>query len=235
MTARFLFCLFVAAGVSAVCYPADTSEQPFELILWLDHFDYVQGVPDTKKWSTMTAEGIDTIINYMALCGRPTVAYRDFAGGLIRHNSRIEEGQYPQRIDKRRGWDMRPSCHFVRYGEAPKDLIECVLDSSRRRSLPVIIYWPFEDMHGSSCFFSRFSLEHPQFWERHRSGFAFPGRLCLAYPQVRRYKLEILREEMDYGVEGVMFDFRRQSGRSIFGGYNDIIAVSYTHLTLPTN
>lgn len=209
-----------AGSATAATNHIDTSREPFELILWLDHFDYTVGVPDAVKWSTMTPTGIETIVSYMALCGRPTVAYRDFAGGLVRHNSRIELGQYPQRLDKRRAWDMRPACRDVRYGEARHDILASVVASCSRHNLRCIIYWPFEDVHGLPCFYSRFALEHPQFWERHRDGYASPARLSLAYPEVRRYKLEILREEMTYGVDGVMFDFRRQSGLSHAAGYD---------------
>ena len=219
--------LLLACATAGAEATIATETEPFELILWLDHFDYVTGVPDTTTWSTMTPQGIDTIIDYHAKCGRPTVAFRDFAGGLIRHNSELELGQYPRRLDKRRGWDMREYSHHIHYGEAPDDVLTSVLNSCRKRSLPCIIYWPFEDTHGIPCFYSRFALEHPQFWERHLSGLASPARLCLAYPEVRRYKLDILREELGYGVEGVMFDFRRQSGRSGQGGYNEIIAEAW--------
>ena len=41
----------------------------------------------------MTLEGIDTVIDYHSKCGKPTVAFRDFAGGLIRHNSDLELGR----------------------------------------------------------------------------------------------------------------------------------------------
>jgi len=215
--------LGLAAMVGAGDQTVDTASQPFELILWLDHFDYTVGVPDKVTWSTMTPTGIGTIIDYHVRCGRPTVAFRDRAGGLVRHNSRIELGQYPQRIDKRRGWDMRPDCHPVRYGAAADDVLTSIVAACRKRSLPCIIYWPFEDCHGYPCFYGRFALEHPQYCERRSDGSISAAWLCHAYPQVRRYKLEILREELSYGVEGVMFDFCRQSGRSGNGDYNDVI------------
>ena len=123
-----LLTLAASAGEDTIA----TETQPFELILWLDHFDYVTGVPDTTTWSTMTPEGIDTIINYHARCGKATVAFRDFAGGLIRRNSELELGRYPLRIDKRRGWDTREYSHHIHYGEAPDDVMTSVVNSCRK-------------------------------------------------------------------------------------------------------
>ena len=218
-------------GLGATCAllgaSAGRAEEPFELILWLDHFDYTVGIPDPVEWSTMAPDGIDRIIAYHAPCGKPVVAYRDFAGALLRHNSKTELGQYPQRIDKRRTVDMRPGCTVVRYGEAPQDVMQSILNACEKRGLKPIIYWPFEDCHGSAVFYGRFALEHPEFWERDVDGHASPARLCLAYPEVRRYKLDILREEMDMGMRGVMFDFRRQSGLSSRGGYNEVMTEEF--------
>jgi hypothetical protein len=54
--------LLLACATAGAEATIATETEPFELILWLDHFDYVTGVPDTRTWSTMTPQGIDTIV-----------------------------------------------------------------------------------------------------------------------------------------------------------------------------
>ncbi|NLG28269.1 MAG: family 10 glycosylhydrolase [Chloroflexi bacterium] len=65
-----------------------------------------------------------------------------------------------------------------------------------------------EDDHGFG-WPSRFAREHPEFrWVR-RDGTPYHSQLSYAYPQVRAYKLDLVREVLAYDVDGVLLDWIR--------------------------
>jgi uncharacterized lipoprotein YddW (UPF0748 family) len=65
-----------------------------------------------------------------------------------------------------------------------------------------------EDDHGWGLQ-SEFSKRHPEFRWRKRDGTAYHSQLSFAYPEVREYKLALLREILAYDVDGIFFDWIR--------------------------
>jgi len=73
---------------------------------------------------------------------------------------------------------------------------------------------------------------HPQWWWQSRCGTYFlRGWPCYHYPQVREYKLRLLKEQLDYGVDEVLFDLARSHSFYVsphrepdFFGFNEPIA-----------
>jgi len=56
---------------------------------------------------------------------------------------------------------------------------------------------------------SRFSRAHPQFRWVKRSGLPYNSQLSFAFPEVRDYKLGLVREILSYDIDGVFFDWMR--------------------------
>jgi hypothetical protein len=66
-----------------------------------------------------------------------------------------------------------------------------------------------EDDHGWGLQ-SEFSKNHPQFRWRHRDGRPYFSQLSFAFPEVRRYKLAILKELLgNYAIDGLFLDWIR--------------------------
>jgi hypothetical protein len=66
-----------------------------------------------------------------------------------------------------------------------------------------------EDDHGWGAR-SEFSLKHPECRWRRRDGSFYRSQLSFAFPQVREYKLAIVREVVEnYAINGVFLDFLR--------------------------
>ncbi|MCC6422165.1 MAG: family 10 glycosylhydrolase [Phycisphaerales bacterium] len=65
-----------------------------------------------------------------------------------------------------------------------------------------------EDDHGWGLQ-SRFSREHPQYRWVKRSGVPYNSQLSFAFEEVRRYKLELLKEILAYDIDGVFLDWMR--------------------------
>jgi uncharacterized lipoprotein YddW (UPF0748 family) len=56
---------------------------------------------------------------------------------------------------------------------------------------------------------SRFCRQHPQFRWVKRSGLPYNSQLSLAFPEVREYKLGLIKEILEYDIDGVFFDWIR--------------------------
>ncbi len=65
-----------------------------------------------------------------------------------------------------------------------------------------------EDDHGFG-WPSKFTREHPEFrWVR-RNGERYHSQLSFAFPEVREYKLGLVKEVLGYGVDGIFLDWIR--------------------------
>lgn len=60
--------------------------------------------------------------------------------------------------------------------------------------------------------YSLFAKNYPQYLTSDRYGTRLGRVLGLSYPEVRKYKLSLIREVMDYGCDGVCLDFTRWPG-----------------------
>jgi hypothetical protein len=73
---------------------------------------------------------------------------------------------------------------------------------------------------------------HPEWWWQSRCGdFKLRGWPCYHYPEVRDYKLRLLKEQLQYGVDGVLFELGRSHSfyssphrEPAFFGFNPPIA-----------
>lgn len=65
-----------------------------------------------------------------------------------------------------------------------------------------------EDDHGWGLQ-SEYSKKHPEFHWRKRDGKFYHSQLSFAFPEVRRYKLALLKELLRYDIDGVFFDWIR--------------------------
>jgi hypothetical protein len=202
---------FAANGAAA-------EEERFEVGFWVDHQDFATP-GGGRSWDTVSPKGLEEIIDYCRQAGANSIYFRGFGGGLVIHNSRLEEGLYPQLIDKRRTSDPLYHNGGVRYGVCQPDIVGAVAKICHRKGMKCLLYWPWEDTHNLQCFLSRFALEHPGLWDEKADGYASPGRLSVAFDEVRQYKVGLARELLALGVDGFFIDFRRQSNWGPEFGY----------------
>jgi uncharacterized lipoprotein YddW (UPF0748 family) len=97
-----------------------------------------------------------------------------------------------------------------------------------------VIAWAeiYHEDHGLGP--TKITLEHPE-WRRAYRNFKIPrewdggGELSWAFPEVRQYKIGMLREMLEYGVDGVFFDMVR--GRDVVD-LNGFIDTGYEEPTV---
>ena len=93
----------------------------------------------------------------------------------------------------------------------PDDFDTLKVASTICRDLGLEIYAWYsinEDDHGCGLT-SRFTREHPEFrWVR-RNGERYHSQLSFAFPEVRAYKLNLIKESFQYDIDGLFLDYMR--------------------------
>lgn len=65
-----------------------------------------------------------------------------------------------------------------------------------------------EDDHGWG-WRSEFAIKHPEFCWKKRSGKMYHSQMSFAFPEVRKYKLKLLKELLNYDLDGIFLDWIR--------------------------
>jgi len=205
---------WILAGILFLCTSA-SSQDPFEVVSWVDHFDFAGPSRDGKPiFDTETSEGISLILDHVQELGTTTVVWRNCAGSTMRYQSDVTSHHHDSLLDKRRIPDSRPIHGWVRYGEAEPDILREALSQCMERGLRPGVHWPFEETHWSVWTVGEFNLEHPQFWGETVDGQVWWGRLSLAHEEVMAHKLALVNELIDRGMEVLFIDFYRTGGWS---------------------
>lgn len=174
-------------------------------------------------------EGVRHMLNACKACGWSRIYWRAFDGGRALYKSKllkamgrwdIDSFWTPQGRDdvklvnrynhmspeQRRAliakFDMLDYDHFDSLGEAVK--------YGRSIGLQIHAWLSInEDDHGWGLR-SEFSKEHPEFRWKHRDGRWYHSQLSFAFPEVRKYKLALIRELVEnYKLDGIFLDWIR--------------------------
>jgi len=180
----------------------------------LTHSDWMMHA-DAPAWGP---QGIRTMLEHCKACGWKRIYWRVFDAGRALYASRLLE---PMK------YDTNPEPNCLTSGDlasqAPPDLVARAmkldyhgfdtLDQAVRigHELGLEIHaWLTinEDDHGWG-WPTRFTREHPEYrWVR-RDGRPYRSQLSFAFPEVRKYKLDLVKEILAYNVDGVFLDWIR--------------------------
>lgn len=98
--------------------------------------------------------------------------------------------------------------HSRAYGRAllKTDVLRLAVKAAKKYGVELYGWMRFNNYTGNVQ--SEFFTNHPQYWEESESGHR--GRkLCLAHPEVRQHKIDILVEAAKYGLAGLNLGFLR--------------------------
>jgi uncharacterized lipoprotein YddW (UPF0748 family) len=203
---------------------ADAPPQKFILSAPLTHSDWM--LKPNMKWGP---EGVRHMLDQCKACGWTKVHWRVLDAGrstykskLLRPGSLPEESSFwnPQ-TDAERALTKRffPNATEAYWKELTAKMAK--LDYSTFDSLAEAIRYGHsigleihawvtinEDDHGWG-WPSEFAKKHPEFRWRHRDGRPYYSQLSFAYPEVRKYKLAILKELLRYDLDGFFLDWIR--------------------------
>lgn len=86
------------------------------------------------------------------------------------------------------------------------DMLKLSVEAARRYGASLWGWMRFNSYMGNVM--SDFYKQHPEYWEEWDSG-RKGGKLCLAWPEVRKHKIAILVEAASYGLDGLSLGFLR--------------------------
>jgi len=86
------------------------------------------------------------------------------------------------------------------------DMLRIAVDAAKKYEVELYGWMRFNNYTGNVQ--SDFYKQNPQFWEEWEHGHR-GGKLCLAIPEVRRHKIDILVEAASYGLQGLNLGFLR--------------------------
>jgi uncharacterized lipoprotein YddW (UPF0748 family) len=143
--------------------------------------------------------------------GMNRVYWRCFDGGLACYHSQLMDslalGFHP---DNYHAWmtpDFKIPDIFKPYRNF--DSLKAAVNYGHKIGLEVHAWLTInEDDHGWGLQ-SRFTQAHPQFRWIKRNGTSFNSQLSFAFPEVRKYKLGLVKEILRYDVDGFFFDWMR--------------------------
>ena len=122
---------------------------------------------------------------------------------------------------------FRPRTRFVVYQTRHHTPLQTAVAACREHGLAIwgrlCLNIHYKNTYRGSAT-SRFAREHPEFWEIEAGGKVSNRQLCFGYPEVRAERVAILREALEFGVEGLLLDTMRympmaQWGRPYVEGF----------------
>jgi uncharacterized lipoprotein YddW (UPF0748 family) len=202
--------LWIAASIIALvlCVGPSCAQAKVRLSSPVTHSDWILANNPPPAWGEA---GVQQILDRAKECGWTRVYWRCFDSGKSMYASKLlepfDQGEpvnywvdhgYTAIIDRMKGID---------YGSF--DTFRAAVDYGHNIGLEVHAWLSInEDDHGYG-WPSRFTREHPEYrWVR-RDGTAYRSQLSFAFPEVREYKLALLKEILAYEPDGIFFDWIR--------------------------
>jgi uncharacterized lipoprotein YddW (UPF0748 family) len=172
--------------------------------------------------------GVQRIIDKCISAGITRIYWRAFGGGLAMYQSRLEQiwhtsdvGRFGHKVDydallsegARSQWG-KPQARSTRFDYRMWDPLDIAVQYCRERGVEIIVWYTLnEEDHGWVGLLSRLARDHPEYAWVARDGTVRFTNASFGFPEVRGYKRAIVRELLDYGVDGLMLDFIRRAGR----------------------
>jgi uncharacterized lipoprotein YddW (UPF0748 family) len=187
---------------------SESSERPIVLSTPVTHTDWM--------WMCMDRIGhgpqsVRYILDRCKQLGWQRIYWRCFNGGRATYASKLADGVAVGRDgDNYHAW-KDPGMDTLKFVK-PYAEFDCLEEAVRYgHDIGIEVHaWISinEDDHAWGVV-SRFSRKHPQYRWVKRSGWPYNSQLSFAFPQVREYKLGLLREILAYDIDGVFLDWVR--------------------------
>jgi uncharacterized lipoprotein YddW (UPF0748 family) len=172
--------------------------------------------------------GVQRIIDKCVSAGINRIYWRAFGGGLALYQSQWEQMWHASDVERfghkvdydalissgaRSQWG-KPQTRTAQLDYRTWDPLDLAVQYCRERDVEIIVWYTLnEEDHGWIGLLSRFARAHPEYAWVARDGTVRFTNVSFGFPAVREHKRAIVRELLDYGVDGLMLDFIRRAGR----------------------
>ncbi|MCK5801569.1 MAG: hypothetical protein KAI66_01995 [Lentisphaeria bacterium] len=198
-----------------------------ELTTNLDFFDICIG---TDTWDLRDSDAeMDRLMALCAHFGHDRVFFRVSVCGAACYHTKVMSPAYENVFTKYEGRDMIDGCCASIPSEIPRmaavmrqidPLASCAKYARKHRMRCYAWVTSFDSLYYATE--EEFFQKHPEYtWVSRDGKKHVPGVPCYAYPEVRKYRLDQVRELCEYDIEGIIFSPRSHSpwpGRGSGGG-----------------
>ena len=203
------FAISLLLSLAGACYAAPVPDStPLRLTSPVTHSDWTLAYDPAPVWGP---EGVHQILDRAKECGWSRVYWRCFDSGKACYASKLLE-PFDQGEEVNYWKDYGYTQIIERMAKIDYGSFDTFAEAMRYGHEIGLEVWAWlsinEDDHGYR-WRSKFTREHPEFrWVR-RDGRPYNSQLSFAFPQVRAYKLNLLREIIAYKPDGIFFDWIR--------------------------
>jgi uncharacterized lipoprotein YddW (UPF0748 family) len=225
---------FAAVSLTPTSFLADDGRRLPDMEMWLN-MDYLDNV---EYCSNLGLENYDepAIVAYFATCKRRNVTgvlWRVSALGNFVYPTKVGT-IFPQVIDGQEftEGEKRMAGNLERF-----DPLAVAIREAKRNGVQLYIWMTlsdeaYNDQSRGMTHFSQFQKEHPETVQLNRKGEPLYGTMCYSEPAARKYRLDIIRELLAYGADGLYlctrshsFSFGEDKGDEY--GFNPTIVKQY--------
>ena len=180
---------------------------------------------------TVDEAGIRHMLQQCKNAGLDTIYWRVFDSGYVTFESRYADRFSWAEIDKgSHFWgpktpeDIAASHSYVKDFESTRDklvekmkllelkdfdTLKVACKIAKELGMSMNAWFTLNEDDHAYGMVSRFAKEHPQYVWIKRDGTKYHSQMSYAYPEVREYKLNILKELLEYDIDGIFFDWIR--------------------------
>jgi uncharacterized lipoprotein YddW (UPF0748 family) len=157
------------------------------------------------------AKSVRCILDRCKALGLTRLYWRCFDGGLALYDSKLM-------YSESKGPDADDHSAFIAPGKKTPDVfagyknfdsLKEAVQYGHKIGLEIHAWLSINEDDHAWGIQSRFTKEHPQFRWVKRSGQPYNEQLSFAFPEVRKYKLALVKEILAYDVDGFFFDWIR--------------------------
>jgi uncharacterized lipoprotein YddW (UPF0748 family) len=129
--------------------------------------------------------------------------------GDFLHHTKIERGISPvlakDYLDEGKKKAMLETCEMLR----SIDFLASATEDAHSMEMEIVPWITLSDEGIPQDSYTKFAGEHPEFLMQDRKGNRYDRSLSFGYPEVREYRIELIRELQRYETDGIFLDFTR--------------------------
>ncbi|MFH1007508.1 MAG: family 10 glycosylhydrolase [Candidatus Latescibacterota bacterium] len=154
-------------------------------------------------------EGLSEWVGTCCDLGISRLYFRVSNFGDFLHHTRLERRispgfeEDPLDQDKKRA--MSATCDMLR----AFDVLAAVTEDAHHLGMEVVPWITLSDEGIPPENYMLFAEAHPEYLMQDRAGKRYDRSLSFGYPEVRNYRIQLIRELREYGTDGIFLDFTR--------------------------
>jgi len=229
---KIFYCTFAMLLITSCCSPKTESGVKNEFWINVDYMDEVEYCKN-MGFSSYGEKEIEKYFKQIKDLGVTGVQWRVSATGHVMYKSKTAT-VFPGNNDLSK---YRPGIQRMASILQEIDPLEIAVREARKNDIKIYIWMTLSDEKGTSkdienAMVPEILIKHPEYALLDKEGRPMLGTVCYNVPEVRKYKLDIIRELVEYKADGIYLCTRTHcfyynKDKDIQYGYNKEIVDEY--------